>query len=136
MSKDGKRPRGIYCTKEEWAWVTAQAKTSGMRIGEYLVHCGLTVEVPEGGVEKPTNATALSPDELRQLLDLLTELVKSNETLFGRHQKGEPDMLGMIRVCFECARADYLDKYGSFAYDELVDEVQRDINEPGDGPVE
>ena len=125
MKESVKIPRGVYCTDEEWTWVSAQAKASGMTIVDYLVHCGLNVEVPEGGVEKPSSEAALSPDEQRRLLGQVEELTELNKAQFGRTRSGEPDMLGMVRVCFELARADYLDKYGSFAFDDLMEEVAK-----------
>ena len=127
MSERGKKRRGIYCTKEEWAWVSAQARASGIGIGQYLVHCGLNVEVPEGGVEKPTGEAALSPDEQRQLVDQIDELWKLNKAQFGRDRPDDPDVFGMVRVCFEQARSLYLDKYGSFAFDKLLEEVERGV---------
>ena len=129
MNGGDKKRRGVYCPREEWTWLSAQASASGMGIGDYLVYCGLNVEVPEGGVEKPTNEAALSSDEQHQLLEQVDELSRLNKAQFGRNHGDGPDMLGMIRVCFEVASADYLDKYGSFAFDELMKEVKRGIGD-------
>ena len=129
MKEGVKKRRAVYCAREEWAWVSAQASASGMGIGDYLAHCGLNMEIPEGGVEKPANEPVLSPDEQRQLLGQVNELSRLSKTQFGRDRPSDPDMLGMVRICFEVARTDYLDKYGSFAFDELMEEVERGVGD-------